>query len=475
MDVLVAAKGPWLHRTVCLLGVALAAGPGRTARGADAPTYHRDVVPILQKNCQECHRPGQVAPFALLDYAQARKRADDIAAVTEQRTMPPWHASTTEGGPFRDARVLTDAERKTLADWADAGAPEGDPKDAPRPKEWTSDWLLGPPDLVLKMSESYSLGASGPDEYRVFILPSGLTQGRWIAAADFKPGNMRVVHHILAAYDVTGNARKLDAADSGPGYATSGGGYGRLPSGLPFLPTGHLWGWAPGRRPNRSPQGTARALPAGADVLIQVHYHKSGKPETDATTVGLYFAGGPVDKQIRSAVVMPRRSGFFGAPELRIPPGDANHEVRGEMTIRDDSHLLAVFPHMHLLGRDFIMRAIRPDGSRQTLIWIDDWDFNWQNPYEFVTPVALPKGTRVEVVAHFDNSRGNIRNPSKPPIEVRWGEQTTDEMCIGFMQLTRDAEHLGNRSPDQLRPATRGRGGSLLEDEPASPPAQPPR
>lgn len=451
-------------KTSLLVGVALVACP--MAPGADAPTYHRDVAPILQKNCQECHRPGQVAPFSLLDYAQARKRADDIAEVTQDRGMPPWHASTTEGGPFRDARVLSDRDRKILSEWADAGAPEGDPKGGPAPRAWTSDWPLGPPDLVLKVGESYSLGPSGPDEYRVFVLPSGLTAGRWIAAADFRPGNTKVVHHILAAYDTTGNARKLDAGDPAPGYATSGGGYGRLPSGLPFLPSGQLWGWAPGRRPNFSPPGTARALPAGADVLLQVHYHKSGKPETDATTIGLYFAKEPVDKQIRSAIVMPPRNGLFGRPRLRIPAGESKYEVKGEQTIRQDSHLLAVFPHMHLLGRDFVMTAVRPDGSRQTLIRIDDWDFNWQNPYEFITPVALPKGTKVEMVAHFDNSPGNLRNPSHPPIEVSWGEETTDEMCIGFMQLTADSEHLGNRSPDQLRPRPRNPNGNALEDDP---------
>jgi hypothetical protein len=463
MDVAANQRRSWDLRSSLVAGLALAACA--PARGADVPTYHRDVAPILQKNCQECHRPGQVAPFSLLEYAQARKRADDIAEVTGQRTMPPWHASTTEGGPFRDARVLDDRERKTLADWAEAGAPEGDPKEGPAPRVWNSDWPLGPPDLVLKVSEPYSVGASGPDEYRVFVLPAGLTAGRWIAAADFRPGNRKVVHHILAAYDTSGNARKLDAADPGPGYATSGGGYGRLPSGLPFMPSGQLWGWAPGRRPNRSPQGTARALPAGSDVLLQVHYHKSGKPETDACTIGLYFADGPVDKQIRSAIVLPPRAGFFGKPDLRIPPGASHHEVKGEMAIRQDSHLLAVFPHMHLLGRDLVMTAVRPDGSRQTLIRIDDWDFNWQTPYEFVTPVALPKGTRVEMVAHFDNSPGNLRNPSKPPVAVSWGEETTDEMCIGFMQLTVDAEHLENRSPDRVRPAPRNlRGG-----DPAAP------
>ncbi len=452
------------QRAVLLIGAALGAVP--VAGAAEAPTYHRDVAPIIQKTCQECHRPGQVAPFSLLDYAQARKRAEDIAAVTEQGTMPPWHASTTEGGPFRGARVLAERERRILADWAEAGAPEGDPKDAPPPLAWNSEWPLGPPDLILKVGEPYALGASGPDEFRVFLLPSGLTEGRWIAAADFRPGNMKVVHHILAAYDTSGNARKLDAADKAPGYASSGGGYGRLPNGLPLLPAGQLWGWAPGRRPYWSPEGTARALPAGADVLLQVHYHKSGRAETDASAIGLYFARGPVDKQIRSTVVLPPRSGLLGRPRLRIAPGEAHHEVRGETTIGQDSHLLAVFPHMHLLGRDFLMTAVRPDGSRQTLIRIDDWDFNWQSPYEFLTPVALPRGTRIDMVAHFDNSPGNPRNPSQPPIEVRWGEETTDEMCIGFMQLTSDGEHLGNRSPDRVRPRTRSRTGNALEDDP---------
>lgn len=457
------ASAAWLG-AVGMLGI------GTTVRAGEAPTYHRDILPILQNNCQECHRPGQVAPFALLDYTQARKRADDIAAVVEQRTMPPWHASTAEGGPFRGARVLAEKDIKLLADWAEAGAPEGNPKDTPPPQSWDSEWALGPPDLVLKVSEPFTLGASGPDEYRVFVLPSGLLQGRWIAAVDFKPGNPRVVHHILAAYDVSGNARQLDAADSGPGYATSGGGYGRLPNGLPFLPAGQLWGWAPGRRAYWSPEGTARALPAGADVLLQVHYHRSGKPETDASTIGLYFARGPVDKQIRSGIVLPPRPRLFGRPELKIPPGETRHEVKGAMTIRQDSHLLGVFPHMHLLGRDFRLTAVRPDGSRQTLIRVDDWDFNWQTLYEFQDAVALPKGTRIEMVAHFDNSPGNVHNPSRPPIEVRWGEETTDEMCIGFLHLTRDSEHLGNRPPESPRARAFRRGAPALEEEPGDRP-----
>jgi hypothetical protein len=418
---------------------------GRT-HGGEPPTFHRDVEPILQRHCQDCHRPGQVAPFSLLSYQQARKRAEDIASVTEDRSMPPWHASTTEGGPFRGVRVLRPSELETLAAWSQAGCPEGKTEDAPSQKRWTSDWALGKPDLVLQVNEAYEVVASGGDEHRVFVIPSGLTEGHWISATDFKPGNPRVVHHILSAFDVTGRAKSLDQADPKPGYKTFVG-YGQLPNGLPFLPSGNLGGWAPGKMPNHLPKGVGRYLPAHADVLLQVHYHKNGKPETDASQIGLYFAKGPIQKQLKGGMVLPPRPGLLARPELRIPSGDANYEVKGRWTAGFDAHLLAVIPHMHWLGKNFLLQAVLPGGARQTLLKVDHWDFNWQDTYEFTTPVALPKGSRLEMLAHFDNSAANPRNPSQPPIEVRWGEQTTDEMCIGFLQLTRDDEHLESRSP----------------------------
>jgi hypothetical protein len=442
-----------------IAGLALIAGATPRGVNADVPTYHRDIAPILQRHCQECHRPGQVAPWPLMTYSQARKMAPFLANVTRDRQMPPWHASTTEGGPFRDARVLSDAEISAIADWQKAGAPEGDPKDAPPPRQFESDWPLGTPDLVLKPAEAYKLPGEGPDEFRVFVIPSGLKEGKWIGAVDFRPGNPTVVHHVLAAIDTTGRARKMDEADPGPGYKTFAG-FGTGPAGLPFIPTGGLSGWAPGKAPRYLPAGVGRYLPAGSDVLLQVHYHKSGRPETDATSIALYFAKAPVDKLIRGAAVFPPRPGPFRRPDLKIPAGDSSYAINGTFTVPYDAHASAVIPHMHWLGKDFTLIAERPDGSKATLIRVDRWDFNWQDTYEFIDPVALPKGTTVRMVAHFDNSADNLANPSDPPVDVKWGEQTTDEMCIGFLQLTRDDEHLGNKPPARLAaPANLGQRG----------------
>jgi len=410
---------------------------------AAAPTYHKEVVRILQKHCQECHRPGQVAPFSLLSFEQVRKRASDIASVTESRTMPPWPASVTEGGPFRDARVLSDSEIATLSAWAESGAKEGALADAPPPRTWKSSWALGEPDLVLKIPTPYTLEAQGEDELRVFVLPSGLTEGKWVATVDFQPGNPKVVHHVLGAFDVRGLAKKLDAADPLPGYKSFGG--------FTIIPSGGLSGWAPGKKPVRYDDGVGRYLPAGSDILIQVHYHRSGKVETDSTSIGLYFSKAPVDKQLRGGIVLPPLGGLFGIPKLHIPAGESNHEVAGSMTIDHDSHLLSITPHMHWLGKDFLMKAIKPDGSETTLIRIDDWKFNWQGAYDFVTPVALPQGTKISMKAHFDNSAKNPSNPNSPPADVGWGEQTTDEMCIGFLQMTFDDEHRKNQPPSRFQ------------------------
>jgi len=434
---------PRTRRIAALAALALLASP-LAGRAAEVPTYHGRVSQILRENCRECHRPGQVAPFALLDYEQARKRAGDIAQVTGERAMPPWHASTTVGGPFRDARVLSDADIATLANWAEAGAPEGErPADEPA-VEPDGDWPLGTPDLVLKPTEAFELSAAGRDEFRVFVLPTGLAEGKWIRAIDFRPGNAKVVHHILAAFDASGQARALDEADPKPGYSSF--------AGFGILPGGGLSGWAPGKAPRNLPDGVGRYLPARTDLLLQIHYHKSGKPELDATSIGLYFADKPIDKLLRGGVVAPPRARGSFRPTLAIKAGDPNYEVRGSWTAPYQAHLTAVIPHMHWRGKDFRLDATRPDGSTVPLLVVDRWDFNWQDTYEFASAVAIPAGTRVDMLAHFDNSADNPANPTVPPVDVRWGEQTNDEMCLGFLQLTRDDEHLENRPPGRLAP-----------------------
>jgi hypothetical protein len=427
-----------------LLTLLLLSVPFARSAEDEGPTYHRDVLPVLQRHCQECHRPGQIGPFSLLSYESARKRAGDLASVVEQRTMPPWPASTGVGGPFRGARVLSDAEIALLSDWAIAGAPEGNPADAPASRDFPSDWPLGPPDLVLTPSEDYEVSPSGRDQFRVFVVPTGLTEGRWVRAVDFRPGNPRVVHHILSAFDTNGKARQKDAADPQPGYAVFGG--------FGVTPSGGLEGWAPGKAAHTYAPGVGRYLPAGSDVLIQIHYHSSGKPERDRTAMGLYFATAPVEKQVRPFVVRPPRQPLRLRPDLRIPAGDSNYEVVGTFRVPYNAHAIAVLPHMHWLGKDFLLTAQRPGEEHPvTLIQIDHWNFNWQGIYDFVEPVALPAGTVLHMVGHFDNSAANPANPSHPPREVRWGEQTTDEMCLGFLQVTRDDESLGNQPPPALR------------------------
>ncbi len=432
------------RRALPILAVALLATASPVLAADAPPTFHRDVERILQNNCQDCHRPGQVAPFSLLTFDQASKRGGDLASVTHDRRMPPWPASTEVGGPFRDARVLPPAQIATIAAWVEAGCPEGDPADAPPPRTFKSGWTLGEPDLILTAPETFTLQADGPDEQRIYVIPTGMTEGRWVVGVEYKPGNAKVVHHIIGGVDTKKRGRVLDQADPKPGYKAFGG--------FGFLPDGFMLGWSPGRNESFAPRGTGRYMPANSDFLMQVHYHPSGKPEADRTQVGIYFAKEPVDKEVSVRMIAPARGGLLGlVPSLRIPANEANHEVVGTMTLDEDRRLVGITPHMHWLGKDFQMKATLPDGTERILIRVDRWDFNWQGVYDLVESILLPRGTRVDMLAHFDNSASNPANPSKPPVDVRWGEQTTDEMCIGFLYFTRDSQHLAGQPPARFR------------------------
>lgn len=406
------------------------------------PTFSKEIAPILWKNCAGCHRPGEVGPFPLLTYKDAARRANFLKEITAERKMPPWKPEPGFGA-FHDVRRLDDVEIKAIADWADAGAPEGNPADLPKPPTFPEGWQLGTPDLVLEMPEAFSVPADGRDVQRCFVIPIPTDADRTVAAVEFRPGNARVVHHALFYLDTTGAGRRKDRSDPGPGYAAFGG------PGI--IPTGGLGGWAPGAMPRRLPEGTGKFLRKGSDLILQVHYHPDGKPETDRSTVGIFFTKEPARSIVAGFAV--RSRGIY------IPAGAKRHHVHAEsQPLPAPVSAVGLTPHMHNLGREMKVVAETPEGASIPLIWIKDWDFNWQGQYQFLESVRLPKGTVVKLDAYYDNSAENPRNPSNPPVDVRWGEQTTDEMCLLGMQVVTD-------SPADLRKivaTSAGRLGAIL-------------
>jgi peroxiredoxin/mono/diheme cytochrome c family protein len=409
----------------------------------DAVTYSKQISRILQANCQECHRPTGIGPFSLMNYDEAHSWADDMRQFTADGTMPPW--KPLDGyGEFRNHRGLSAEQKHDIARWVADGCPEGRAEERPEPRQFVEGWRLGEPDLVLSPKEDFHLDADGNDVYRCFVLPTHFDHDQYVVALEVLPGNPRVVHHVLAFLDTSGRALQLEAKGPGPGFTS--------PPGSPgFIPVGGIGGWAPGNVPEPLTGGMARTLPAGATVVMQVHYHKDGKPETDRTRLGLYFAKEKVTRAVRAVPVMPRGARASG---MTIPANEKNYEVACSMTLPRDVLAVGISPHMHLLGRDMRVTATLPDGSVQQMLWLKDWDFNWQQMYRYRQPLELPTGTRIDMVAHFDNSDSNPRNPHRPPQTVRWGEQTTDEMCIAFVEMAPKAEA---RSADDLKlpsPAT---------------------
>jgi peroxiredoxin/mono/diheme cytochrome c family protein len=402
--------------------------PGKTTARAGAPAYYKDVAPILQERCQSCHRPGQVAPFPLMTYAHAKSWAMEIKQFTRTRQMPPWKAEPGHG-EFMDSRQLSEKEIATLGRWADAGAPAGNPKDAPTPKQWGDGWMLGKPDLVVTMPEPFQVEAWGRDDFRCFVLPTNLTEDKQVVGVEIRPGNPRVVHHVINFLDTSGKARELDQKDPKPGYSSG-------PGGIGFLPTGGLGGWAPGNFPRFLPNGVGMPLPKGSDLVVQLHYHKTGKPETDRTSIGIHFAKEPVEKKLRTIPLT-----NLG---IDVPPGAARHEVKASMRLPFDIHAITVTPHMHLLGKEMKVTATLPDGKVKSLVWIKSWDYRWQDTYRYKEPVPLPKGTQLEMVAYYDNTSSNPLNPNNPPKRVTFGEETTDEMAFAFIGYILDKELPGS-------------------------------
>ena len=376
------------------------------------PTFNRDIAPILYTQCTTCHRSGEVAPFSLITYQDAVRHARTIAAVTNQRIMPPWKAEP--GGPrFKKERRLTDRQIALIDNWVAHGTPEGDPKVRPVPPVFPAGWQAGRPDRTFSLP-TFNLAADGLDRFQCFVIPANVAHDVYIKSFEFHPGNRRIVHHAAFYLDPSG----LAANRAGTSY--------QCPGGPGFAPLEVLGGWAPGGGPEVLDKELTIRIPKGSSLVMQVHYHPSGKPESDLSSLGLTF-GERSRKPVSQLLLL--------CSNIDIPAGEAHYVVRTGITIPQDVKVLAIAPHAHYLAGNMQVTARLPGGTAQSLIRIKEWDFNWQTEYFYEDPVSLPKGTRVEFEYTYDNSDKNPRNPSHPPVRVRSGEKTTDEMAVVYLQL----------------------------------------
>jgi mono/diheme cytochrome c family protein len=398
-------------------------------QAAERPTFTTTIAPILYDNCVTCHRPGEAAPFPLISYEDVAKRGKLIAEVTESRYMPPWKA-THGHGDFVDERRLTDAQIASIGAWVKQGMPRGDRSRMPGLPAFTDGWQLGKPDLILEMPVAYEIPASGPDIYRNFVIPTGLAEDKWVRAVEFRPLARKAVHHALLQYARKGAVADVDGADGKPGFG------GLAPVGwFPGAsPAGELGVWAVGTTPRFMPEGLAVPLGKGSDFILQLHLHPTGKPEQERSMVGIYFADAPPERRIINVPV----PGFFGLlAGIDIPPGEKNYRLEESTTLAVDMRAFSVMAHAHYLGKEFKATATLPDGTTRPLLWIQDWDFDWQDVYTYKEPIVLPKGTRIDVSITFDNSADNPQNPNNPPKRVEWGEESFDEMGgVRFQMVT---------------------------------------
>lgn len=414
------------------------------ACAAPAPTFNRDVLPILQKNCQSCHRPGEVAPMSLLGYAEARPWAKSIKNAVATRKMPPWFADPAYGH-FANDRRLSQADIDTLVAWADNGAPEGDAKDKPAPVTFQDGWQIKP-DMVIEMPNEFPIPATGAINYQYIRVPGSFPEDVWVSAAEMRPGNPAVLHHGKVWVVPPGSKWMADAA---PGMPYEGRETGRNDAADGNDILGKF-------NPGLGAQtfdigGSAKFVPKGSDLVFELHYTAIGKATSDKSRLGLVLAK-------RAPATRYFLSNGPTASNLVIAAGDSNAEVVSEVTVGlDDAKLVYVQPHMHLRGKDFELRAIYPTGESETL-FKGIFDFNWQLGYDFAKPIPLPKGTRLIAISHFDNSANNKFNPD-PAKEVRWGPQNWDEMSNAFVGLifnaSDDATKLFHRSGPSLLPASR--------------------
>ena len=384
-----------------------------------AVDFNRDVAPVLYAKCAGCHRLGEVAPFSLLSFADASSHAKTIEAVVRKGLMPPW--KPVHGfGEFAGERRLTKRESDLIVKWVESGAKEGAGA-APAAPAAPAEWKLGKPDLILEMPIAYTVAADGGDRYQCFVaaFPRGLD--RYVRAWEFQPGSRRTVHHALFFMDASHEGRRRAVAGGGT-YSCFG-----VPG---FLPSGSLGGWSPGTQAFVAPEGTASHVSSFQDVVMQIHYHPIGKLEQDRSRIGLYFAdytakNPPPRKVVDVALV---------SKKIDIPAGERSYKVEDHFTLPVDVWAVGIIPHAHYIAREVRAWATLPTGKRVWLLKIDDWDFNWQDQYRYAKPFVLPADTRLDMEIVYDNSDGNLRNPSSPPRRVEWGPDSTDEMAGVHLQ-----------------------------------------
>ncbi len=427
-----------IFRTAIVLSVLAVMNLARpvVAGSSIGVTFNKDIAPILFKRCAGCHRPGEVAPFPLLSYRDASKRAGQLVEVTSTRQMPPWKPEPG-AGHFTEERRLTDDEIDAIRKWSEAGAPEGNPSDLPMAPRFTAGWQLGEPDMVLKMAEPYTLAASGPDEYRCFVLPIQIPAGKYITSIEYRPGNRKIVHHAVVTSLPHAQAAAKLAAGDGKSFLSGLAPPGRLLSGPLSI-------WTPGMEPHLLPADLAASWPDKTDLVLQLHLHPSGKPEVEQSVLGIYLT----DQKPGARLVL----NVFSSNRIDIPAGKSDYEVRASKTLNADINIFGVFPHLHLIGRSVRAEATLPDATKVPLISITDWDFNWQNYYQYAKPVSLPAGTKIDVRWTYDNSASNLANPNKPPKRVTFGEQTADEMAFLVFDVIAAGPARAERSltPDAL-------------------------
>jgi hypothetical protein len=394
---------------------------------ASQPVFFKDVLPILQNRCQECHRPGEIAPMSFLTYADTRPWAKAIREAALTRKMPPWFADP-KFGHFANDRSLSKQEIDTLVNWVDAGAMEGNPKDSPPIRRWPPGWNIETPDVVFEMPRAFPIPAAGAVEYQYTILPTGFTADKWVDQVEARPSDRAQVHHAVIYIREPGS-KWLAGKPPGVMFALPASS-GHRPNPASLTTSDILLVYTPGNSYDRWKPGMAKKIKAGSDLVLQVHYTPSGKPGADRTRVGIVFAKEPPKQAVLTLQM--------GNDKFTIPSGESNYRVPVSGTLPNDALLISLFPHMHLRGKAFEYMIAAPNGGIQTLLKVDNYNFNWQLNYRLAEPRLIRAGTRLLWVGYFDNSPNNLRNPD-PSAEVRFGEQSWEEMMIGFFDVAVDA------------------------------------